>query len=89
MSPELVVEIGRKAVQTALLIAAPMLISGMIIGLIVSVFQAATQINETTLTFVPKIFVVLISLMVFAPWMIDTILEFATGLFGNLGTIVG
>jgi len=89
MSPEQAVEIGRSAVQTALLVASPMLISGMIIGLIVSVFQAATQINETTLTFVPKIFVVLISLIFFAPWMIQTILTFATSLLGNLGTLTG
>ncbi len=54
MSPEFVVDICRKALETTLLVAAPMLLSGMIVGLIVSVFQAATQINEQTMTFVPN-----------------------------------
>jgi flagellar biosynthetic protein FliQ len=81
------VNICRKAVQTVLLCAAPMLLAGMIIGLMVSVFQAATQINEQTLTFVPKIVAVFITLLIFAPWLIKVITAFTLGVFDTLATL--
>jgi flagellar biosynthetic protein FliQ len=87
MSPEMVIEIGRKAVQTVLLISAPMLLSGLIIGLIVSIFQAATQINEQTLTFVPKIVAVLVALLLFGPWIMNVLLTFSTGIFEGIATV--
>jgi flagellar biosynthetic protein FliQ len=87
MSPEMVIEIGRKAVQTVLLVSAPMLLSGLIIGLIVSIFQAATQINEQTMTFVPKIVAVLVALLLFGPWIMNVILTFSTGIFEGIATV--
>ncbi len=87
MTPELVIEIGRKAVQTVLMVAAPMLLSGMIVGLIVSIFQAATQINEQTMTFVPKIVAVLVALLFFAPWIMNTLIIFTNGIFDSIATI--
>jgi flagellar biosynthesis protein FliQ len=87
MTPDMAVNICRKAVQTVLLCAAPMLLAGMIIGLLVSVFQAATQINEQTLTFVPKIVAVFITLLIFAPWLIKVITVFTLGVFDTLSTL--
>jgi len=87
MTPDMAVNICRKAVQTVLLCAAPMLLAGMIIGLLVSVFQAATQINEQTLTFVPKIVAVFITLLIFAPWLIKVITVFTLGIFDTLSTL--
>jgi len=87
MTPDMAVNICRKAVQTVLLCAAPMLLAGMIIGLLVSVFQAATQINEQTLTFVPKIVAVFITLLIFAPWLIKIITVFTLGVFDTLSTL--
>ena len=87
MTPELVIDIGRKAVQTILLVSAPMLLSGLIIGLIVSIFQAATQINEQTLTFVPKIVAVLVSLLLFGPWILNVILPFTISIFEGIATV--
>lgn len=86
MTPDLAVNIARKAVQTILLCAAPMLLSGMLIGLIVAIFQAATQVNEQTLTFIPKIVVVFLTMLIFGPWMIHTLTTFTGGIFQMLAT---
>ncbi|MBU0665456.1 MAG: flagellar biosynthesis protein FliQ [Proteobacteria bacterium] len=86
MSPEFVIDIARKAIQTTLMIAAPMLLSGMIIGLLVSIFQAATQINEQTMTFIPKIVVVFLSLLIFAPWIMHTMIAFTLGIFESIAS---
>ncbi len=87
MTPEMAVDICRKAVQTILMAAAPMLIIGMVIGLLVSIFQAATQINEQTLTFVPKIVAVFVTLVIFGPWLIKLLILFTTGLFDIMATL--
>ncbi|KJR96313.1 MAG: flagellar biosynthesis protein FliQ [Desulfobulbaceae bacterium BRH_c16a] len=87
MNPELAIDICRKAVQTVLMGSAPMLIIGLIIGLIVSIFQAATQINEQTLTFVPKIVAVFISILIFGPWLINLLVTFTIGLFEVMATL--
>jgi flagellar biosynthesis protein FliQ len=84
MTPELVIDITRKAIQTTLLISAPMLLSGLIIGLLVSIFQAATQINEQTMTFIPKLIVVFLSLLIFAPWIMHTMTAFTLGIFESM-----
>ena len=87
MTPELAVDICRKAIQTILMCAAPMLIIALIVGLFVSVFQAATQINEQTLTFVPKIVAVFLTLLVFGSWIIKIVLAFTVGLFDIIATL--
>lgn len=86
MTIEFIIDIARKAVQTSLLVAAPPLLAGMIIGLIVSIFQATTQINEQTLTFIPKIVAVFITLLIMTPWMIHTMSSFATGIFSSISS---
>ncbi|OEH85834.1 EscS/YscS/HrcS family type III secretion system export apparatus protein [Desulfuribacillus stibiiarsenatis] len=89
MSPDFVIKLGQDAVVVVLKVAGPMLAVGLGIGLIISIFQATTQIQEQTLTFVPKIAGILISLIVFAPWMINVLLDFALEIFENLHLFIG
>ena len=86
MTDELVVDICRRAVQVTLMVSGPMLLAGMIIGLIVSVFQATTQINEQTLTFIPKIVAVFATLLLMTPWMIHTMTSFTGEIFSAIAT---
>ncbi len=88
MTPEFVMGLGREAITLVLLMAAPMLGFGLVVGLTVSIFQAVTQINEMTLTFIPKIVAVALALMVFLPWMISIITDFTTRLFELIPTLV-
>ncbi|GAB6192662.1 flagellar biosynthesis protein FliQ [Desulfocastanea catecholica] len=87
MTPEMAVDICRRAIQTILMCSAPMLIIALVVGLFVSVFQAATQINEQTLTFVPKIVAVFLTLLVFGSWIIKIVLVFTVGLFDIIATL--
>lgn len=84
MSDATVVTLGREALLTVLLVAGPMLGLGLLVGLLVSIFQATTQIQEQTLTFIPKILAVLGAALLFGPWMLRVMTEFATRLLGNL-----
>ena len=88
MPEELVLTLGQETLKTAAMLAAPMLGAALIVGLLVSVFQAVTQINEATLTFIPKIVVIALVLILAGPWMIDTISKFTTELFENVPTYV-
>jgi flagellar biosynthetic protein FliQ len=87
MTPEMAIDICRKAIETILMCAAPMLIIALVVGLFVSVFQAATQINEQTLTFVPKIVAVFITLLIFGSWIIKIVSVFTVGLFDIIPTL--
>lgn len=84
MTDQTVVNIAREAVLTVLLVAGPALGIGMLVGLLVSIFQATTQIQEQTLTFIPKIVAVLVSIVIFGPWMIRLLVDFAERLLANL-----
>ncbi len=88
MSEELILKLGQETLKTTALLCGPLLLSALIIGLIVSVFQAVTQINEATLTFIPKMVVVGIVLVVAAPWMMDVMNNFTIQLFENLPEMV-
>ena len=83
-----IVDIGRSAMIVTLLASAPMLLSGMVVGLLISIFQSVTQIQEITLTFVPKIVVVLVAFVIFLPWMSDIVLVFVRELYGSFDTLV-
>ena len=89
MTPEFVVTIGRQAIETGLMCAAPMLIVALVVGLVISIFQAATQINEQTMTFIPKIVAVFVTLLLFAPWMIKIMLSFTTSVLTRIATVGG
>lgn len=84
MTPELVITIGKNALETAILISAPLLLLSLIVGILISIFQAVTQINEATLTFVPKIIVTFVALLIFFPWMLRIMLGFTSTLFTNI-----
>ncbi len=84
MSPETVIEIGMASMKVALLIAAPTLIAALLVGLIISVLQAATQIQEMTLTFVPKIIAVAVVVLIFGPWMLRILVSFTVQLISSI-----
>lgn len=87
MTPESVVEIGQYAMRTVILVAGPMLLAGMIVGLVISIFQAATQINEMTMTFVPKILAVFVVLIVTLPWTIRQLTSFTEAMFNRIANM--
>ncbi len=89
MTPQFVLSLGREAITLTLLVSAPMLILGLVVGLIISILQAVTQIHEMTLTFIPKIVAVAVALLLFLPWMINLMVDFTTRLFGTIPTLVG
>ncbi len=87
MGPDFVISVARQGMMVAILIAAPMLGFGLIVGLMVSIFQAVTQINEMTLTFVPKIIAVAVAFAIFLPWILRLLVDFTVQLiqmFPNL-----
>lgn len=87
MTPEAVIHIGRKAVETVLFTSAPMLLAAMVIGLLISIFQAATQINEQTMTFIPKIVAVFVTLLIFGPWIMSLLVTFTTEIILQIATV--
>ncbi len=89
MTPETVMTIGRQALELTLLLAAPLLLTALIIGLLVSIFQAATQINEMTLSFIPKLLGMFIVLIIAGPWMMGLLLDYMQRLFTSIPWMVG
>ncbi|HDU3766461.1 TPA: flagellar biosynthesis protein FliQ [Klebsiella aerogenes] len=89
MRPESVMAIGTEAMKVALALAAPLLLAALISGLVVSLLQAATQINEMTLSFIPKILAVVATIIIAGPWMLNLLLDYMRTLFSNLPNIIG
>jgi flagellar biosynthetic protein FliQ len=89
MTPGIVMEIGRQAIEVTLMMAAPMLLSALAVGLIVSIFQAATQINEMTLQFIPKLVAIFLVLVLLGPWMLQYMVDYIQRLFGSIPQIIG
>jgi flagellar biosynthetic protein FliQ len=88
MTDELIVYLGQETLKTAALISAPILVSALVIGLLISILQAITQINEATLTFIPKIIVVAIVIVLTGPWMLDVMSRFTVNLLENFSDYV-
>ena len=88
MNEDVVIQLGQDALKTLAMLSAPLLLSTLVIGLIISIFQALTQINENTLTFVPKMIVIAIVLILAGPWMLDLMNNYTTNLFENIATVV-
>lgn len=84
MTPEFITSYFMEAIRTAIMLAGPILATGLIVGILVSMFQAATHINEMTLVFVPKMLSVAVALLIFLPWMMQIIIDFSTNMFVNL-----
>jgi len=89
MSADFVIDIAEKGIYMVLIIAGPLMVIALIVGLVVSIFQATTQIQEQTLAFVPKIVAVLLGLILLAPWMLSHLLSYANEIFGNLNRFLG
>jgi len=89
MTPESVMTMGRTAMEITLMVSAPLLLVALIIGLIISIFQAATQINEATLSFIPKLIGVFIALVLAGPWMLSTMLDYMRGVFTGIPGLIG
>lgn len=88
MTEDLILKLGHEALRTTAMLSAPLLGAALITGLLVSIFQAITQINEATLTFIPKMIIIAIVLVIAGPWMIDVMSNFTIGLFENLAVYV-
>ena len=88
MNETWVIDIARNALQTMMLVSGPLLMVSLVVGLLVSVFQALTQINESTLTFIPKMVAVLVVLTVMAPWMLEVLQQYTIDVFGNVGNVI-
>ena len=89
MTPELVMDIGRQAVEMTLMMAGPLLLAALVIGLIVSIFQAATQINEQTLSFIPKLVGIFLTLILAGPWMLQMMVDYIRRLFESIPQMIG
>lgn len=89
MTPATVVEIGRQAVEVLLLVSAPLFIAALVTGLVVSIFQAATQINETTLSFVPKLVALFVTLVIAGPWMLSVLTDYMRRLYESIPAMIG
>jgi len=87
MSPDFVIQIGSESIKLVLLISLPMLIVALVVGIAISLFQAVTQIQEMTLTFVPKIIAVFSAVILAAPWMIEKLISFTRDIFNMIPTI--
>jgi flagellar biosynthetic protein FliQ len=89
MTPETVATVGRHALEMTLLLAAPLLLTALAVGLIVGIFQAATQINEMTLSFIPKLLAMAAVLAITGPWMLRTLVEYTRGLIESIPGMIG
>lgn len=89
MSADLVIQLGQNALWIVLLVTAPMLGLGLAVGLLVSVFQATTSIQEQTLAFIPKIIAVFVAILIFGPWMLSIMVEYVMNIFVNLPRYIG
>ena len=89
MTPETVMSIGQQALWILILLSAPLLLSALVIGLLVGIFQAATQINEMTLSFIPKLLVLILSLVIAGPWMLHTIVTYTQNLMIEIPHLIG
>lgn len=89
MTPESVMTIGRQAIEVTIMLAGPLLVTALIVGLIVSIFQAATQINEATLSFIPKLVATFLVLIVAGPWMLQLMVDYMRELLESIPQIIG
>jgi flagellar biosynthetic protein FliQ len=89
MDPQGVISLAQQALYVAVLLAAPMLLASLVIGLLVSILQAATQINEMTLTFIPKMLAMIAVLVIGGPWMITFFVDFMRRLYESIPSVVG
>ncbi len=88
MSSDMTVQVGREALYMVMLVSAPMLGLGLLVGILVSVFQATTQIQEQTLTFIPKILAIFVAISIFGPWMLNILVDYTREIFISLPQMI-
>lgn len=88
MENEFAIEVVNQAIKVALMLSAPMLLGALVVGVLVSIFQAVTQINEQTLSFIPKILVIIAALVIFSPWMMETMVSYTQDLFTSIPELI-
>ncbi|MGE0761701.1 MAG: flagellar biosynthesis protein FliQ [Bdellovibrionales bacterium] len=88
MTEQLIIQLGQQTIKTTAMLAGPMLMAALVVGLLISVLQAVTQINEATLTFIPKMAVVAIVFLIAAPWMLDVMSQFTVELYSGIADMV-
>ena len=89
MTPEAVMTLAHQAMYVGLVLAAPLLFVALIVGLLVSLFQAATQINESTLSFIPKLLLLVLTLFAAGPWILRVLIDFTRELYANIPNVIG
>jgi flagellar biosynthesis protein FliQ len=89
MTPEMVMNLVRQALEVTILLSAPLLLTALVTGLLVSVFQAATQINEMTLSFIPKLLAIFLALVLAGPWMVNLMVDFTRRLISGIPGMIG
>ena len=88
MENEFAIEVVNQAIKVTLMLSAPMLLGALVVGVVISIFQAVTQINEQTLSFIPKILVIIATLVIFSPWMMETMVSYTQDLFTSIPELV-
>lgn len=89
MTPQTVMEIGRQALEMTLMVSGPMLMAALVTGLIISIFQAATQMNESTLSFIPRLVAMFLTLVFAGPWMLQTMIDYIRRVFESIPSLIG
>jgi flagellar biosynthetic protein FliQ len=89
MTTQTVLNLGQKSIEVMLLVSAPLLLTALVVGLIVSILQAATQINEMTLSFIPKMLAIFLTMMLLGPWMLTTLIDYTRELLLNIPYVIG
>ena len=89
MTPETIMSMGNQAIQVSLALGAPLLLVALVVGLVISIFQAATQINEATLSFIPKLLAVFATMVIAGPWMLNQMLDYIRNLFMSIPQLIG
>lgn len=89
MTTQTVLNLGQRSIEVMLLVSAPLLLVALVVGLIVSILQAATQINEMTLSFIPKMLAIFLAMLLLGPWMLGTLIDYTKELFQNIPFIIG
>ena len=89
MTPQTVLTIGQNAIELTLLVSAPLLLAALVIGLLISIFQAATQINEATLSFIPKLVAIFLVMIFMGPWMLQLLIDYIQRLYTDIPQLIG
>ena len=89
MTPETIITLGQRALELAVLVSAPLLLTALVVGVLISLFQAATQINEMTLSFVPKLLALVVVLLLAGPWMLELLISFTQNLMKDITNLIG